>query len=110
MREMLIDIQLRAMARKVDRWHGQARNMGKAINKSDMVASRRRVLFVHGERGRTSLSVTLRTGRKRRLPRRQAFAIWAPHAAAALPMAKPSPLHTKSPPPLPHLEPLLRAG
>jgi hypothetical protein len=64
-----------------------------------MVASRRRVLFVHGERGRTSLSVTLRTGRKRRFPRRQAFAIWAPHAAGALPMAKPWPLHTKSPHP-----------
>jgi hypothetical protein len=76
----------------------------------DMVANRGWVLLVHGECGRTSLSVTRRTGRKRLLPRRQAFAIWAPHAGGPLPMAKPSPVHTKSPHPLPHLEPLLRAG
>jgi hypothetical protein len=58
--------------------------MGKAIKKSDTLASRRRVLFVHGECGRTSLSVTHRTGRKRRLPRGQAFAIWAPHTSQGL--------------------------
>jgi hypothetical protein len=95
MEKMLIDIQggcngaVDGPAALAD--EGQA----KGYPKSDTVANRRWVLLVRGECGPTTLNVIDRTGQRRRLPRRQAFAIWALHAAGALPMAKPSPVHTK---------------
>jgi hypothetical protein len=47
----------------------------KGYPKSDAVANRRWVLLVHGKCGAPTLNVMHRTRQRRRLPRRQAFAI-----------------------------------
>src|SRR5580765_6996650 len=60
--------------------------------------------------GNQSVIVMHRTGRKTRLPRRPAFATWAPHVVGSLPVAKPSLVYTKPLLASPRQLLLLRAG